>query len=253
MRRRRRATALAACGSTASPAADPRPRCPATAMRRRDRRRRLHRPLAAYYLPSLSRTCASRCRARVAGFGPSGRNGGWVSAGSPAAAPLRAPARRDAVRRGERGWPTQWARSAESPRRGDRLRLAAQRAADGRDQRPAGRAPARGVARRRAFGLGEDDCACSRRRARQRVGVAGARAASFTPHCAASTRRARARPGRRMRAAGLTIYERTAAEASTGPRALRRRHPARRPVLRATEAYTVEQPGSAAASCRSTR
>ncbi len=114
-----------------------------------------------------------------------------------------------------------------------------------------------GVERRRAFGIGEDDLRLLEpSEIYQRVRVRGARAASFTPHCG------RVDPARLARGLalacerrGVVIYEGTAAEAIE-PGRVRCASGALRAgsVLRATEAFTVQQPGRApAASCRSTR
>ena len=90
-------------------------------LRRRDRRRRLHRPVDGL-LPARrsSRTCASSCIEReIAGFGPSGRNGGWAVgglAGSAAAYRHRARSRSRARARCARP-STRSTRSARSPQR----------------------------------------------------------------------------------------------------------------------------------------
>ena len=103
-----------------------------------------------------------------------------------------------------------------------------------------------GVARRRSFGMGEDDLRLLEPdELATRVRVRGARAASFTPHCG------RVDPARLARGLanacerrGVTIYERTAAEVIE-PGSVRCAGGVLRAgsVLRATEAFTVQQPG----------
>jgi glycine/D-amino acid oxidase-like deaminating enzyme len=204
---------------------------------------------AAYFLavlgPGLRIAVVER---EIAGFGPSGRNGGWASAGLPGSSARYARLRgADAVRRGERamadavgeigeviaseGIDCGWLHSgtlmvATSAPQVARLHEA--------------------VARRRGFGIGEDDLrVLAAAELKERVAVAGARAAWFTPHCA---RRDPARLARGLALAcerrGVTIYERSEAE-EIGPGRVRCRSGTLRAatVLRATEAYTVQQPG----------
>ena len=204
---------------------------------------------SAYFLallqPDLRIVVVER---EIAGFGPSGRNGGWASAG------LAGSARRyerlrghDAVRRGERamadtvggignvvrdeaidcGWRhTGTLMVATSAPQVARLH--------------------EGVARRRSFGMGEDDLRLlAPSELDERVRVRGARAASFTPHCGrvdpARLARGLARACERR---GVTIYERTAAEAIEPGRVVCAGGVVRAAsVLRATEAFTVQQPG----------
>ena len=184
----------------------------------------------------------------IAGFGPSGRNGGWASAGLAGSAARYARLRgEDAVRRGERamadavgeigavvaaeeidcGWQhTGTVMVATSAPQVERLHES--------------------IARRRAYGIGEDDLRLLEpAELERRVRVRGARAASFTPHCG------RVDPARLARGLavacerrGVTIYERTAAESIEPGRVRCSAGVLRAPsVLRATEAFTVEQAG----------
>jgi glycine/D-amino acid oxidase-like deaminating enzyme len=204
---------------------------------------------AAYFLATLQPDLRIAIVEReVAGFGPSGRNGGWASAGLAGNAHRYARLRGDdAVRRGERAMAAAvgeigqviaaeeiecgWLHSgslmvATSAPQAARLR--------------------QGVARRRSFGMDEDDLRLLEpAELAARVPVSGARAASFTPHCG------RLDPARLARGLadacerrGVTIYERTAAEAIE-PGRVRCASGVLRAgsVLRATEAFTVQQPG----------
>jgi glycine/D-amino acid oxidase-like deaminating enzyme len=204
---------------------------------------------AAYSLASLQPDLRIAVVEReIAGFGPSGRNGGWASAGLAGSAHRYARLRGDdAVRRGERamadavagigrviaeeGIDCGWLHSgsllvATSAPQVARLHEA--------------------LERRRAFGLGEHDLRLLEPpELYQRVRVRGARAASFTPHCG---RLDPARLARGLALAcerrGVVIYEQTAAE-SIEPGRVRCATGSLRAgsVLRATEAYTVQQPG----------
>ena len=103
-----------------------------------------------------------------------------------------------------------------------------------------------GIRRRRRFGMEEEDLRLlAPDELAERVRVSGARAATFTPHCA------RVDPARLARGLatacerrGVTIYERTTAE-EIEPGRVRCTGGTLRAtsVLRATEAFTVEQPG----------
>ena len=103
-----------------------------------------------------------------------------------------------------------------------------------------------GIARRRAFGVGEDDLRLLEpAELTARVRVAGARAASFTPHCG---RVDPARLARGLAAAcerlGVTIHERTAAKTIEPGRVVCEGGTLKAgSVLRATEAFTVQQRG----------
>jgi glycine/D-amino acid oxidase-like deaminating enzyme len=103
-----------------------------------------------------------------------------------------------------------------------------------------------GVARRRAFGVTEDDLRLLEpAELEARVRVQGARAASFTPHCG------RVDPARLARGLatacerlGVTIYERTEARTIAPGRVVCAGGTLTAgSVLRATEAFTVQQPG----------
>ncbi|HMG97628.1 MAG TPA: FAD-dependent oxidoreductase, partial [Gaiellales bacterium] len=172
---------------------------------------------AAYFLASLQPDLRVAVVEReIAGFGPSGRNGGWASAGLAGSAQRYARLRgEDAVRRGERamadgvaeigrvvadeGIECGWLHSgsllvATSAPQVARLHEA--------------------VERRRSFGMGEDDLRLLEASELEgRVRVRGARAASFTPHCG------RVDPARLARGLaqacerrGVIIYEGTEAE-----------------------------------------
>jgi glycine/D-amino acid oxidase-like deaminating enzyme len=204
---------------------------------------------AAYSLASLQPDLRIAVVEReIAGFGPSGRNGGWASAGLAGSAHRYARLRgADAVRRGER---------AMADAVGEIGRVIADEGIDcgwlhSGSLQVATSAPQvarlhEAVERRRAFGIGEDDLRLlDRAELEQRVRVAGARAASFTPHCG------RVDPARLARGLavacerrGVAIYEQTAAE-EIGPGRVRCANGSLRAgsVLRATEAFTVEQRG----------
>ena len=108
-----------------------------------------------------------------------------------------------------------------------------------------------GVARRRAFGMGEDDLRLLEpAELDERVRVRGARAASYTPHCG------RVDPARLARGLALACERRgvddlrahgrrgRSSRAACAARAASLRADS---VLRATEAFTVQQPGRAPA------
>jgi glycine/D-amino acid oxidase-like deaminating enzyme len=204
---------------------------------------------AAYCLASLQPDLRIAVVEReIAGFGPSGRNGGWASAGLAGSAQRYARLRgEDAVRRGERamaegvseigrvisdeGIDCGWLHSGSLL-----VATSAPQVARLRDA----------VERRRTFGMGEDDLRLLETpELAQRVRVRGARAASFTPHCG------RVDPARLARGLalacerrGVVIYERTEAE-TIQPGRVCCTHGSLRAdsVLRATEAFTVEQRG----------
>ncbi len=204
---------------------------------------------AAYFLaklqPGLRVAVVER---EIAGFGPSGRNGGWASAGIAGSAQRYARLRGDdAVRRGERAMADAVGEigavvAAEDIACGWRhtgtLMVATSAPQVARLHE--------GIARRRAFGIGEDDLRLLEPAELEgRVRVSGARAASFTPHCG------RVDPARLARGLavacerlGVTIYERTAAEAIEPGRVVCAGGVVRaESVLRATEAFTVQQEG----------
>jgi glycine/D-amino acid oxidase-like deaminating enzyme len=204
---------------------------------------------AAYFLarlqPDLRIAVVER---EIAGFGPSGRNGGWASAGVAGNAHRYARLRGDdAVRRGERAMADGvteignaiateaidcgWLHSGS-------LMVATSAPQVGRLHE--------GIARRRSFGVDENDLRLLEpAELERRVRVSGARAASFTPHCG------RVDPARLARGLavacerrGVTIYERTAAETIESGRVRCANGVLRADsVLRATEAFTVQQRG----------
>jgi len=204
---------------------------------------------AAYFLASLQPDLRIAIVEReIAGFGPSGRNGGWASAGLAGSAERYARLRGDdAVRRGERAMADAVAGIG---------RVIAEEGIEcgwlhGGSLLVATSAPQvarlhESVERRRAFGMGEDDLRLLEPpEIYQRVRVRGARAASFTPHCG---RLDPARLARGLALAcerrGVVIYEGTTAE-SIEPGRVRCATGTllAGSVLRATEAYTVQQPG----------
>jgi glycine/D-amino acid oxidase-like deaminating enzyme len=204
---------------------------------------------AAYFLASLQPDLRVAVVEReIAGFGPSGRNGGWASAGIAGSAERYARLRGDdAVRRGERAMADAVAGIG---------RVIADESIDcgwlhGGSLLVATSAPQvarlhEAVARRRAFGMGEEDVRLLEpSEIYQRVRVRGARAASYTPHCG------RVDPARLARGLalacerrGVVIYERTAAT-SIAPGRVQCASGTLRAgsVLRATEAFTVQQAG----------
>jgi glycine/D-amino acid oxidase-like deaminating enzyme len=204
---------------------------------------------AAYFLASLQPDLRIAVVEReIAGFGPSGRNGGWASAGLAGSAHRYARLRgEDAVRRGER---------AMADGVGEIGRVIAEEGIEcgwlhSGSLLVATSAPQvarlhEAVERRRAFGMGEDDLRLlGPAELAQRLRVRGARAASFTPHCG------RVDPARLARGLalacerrGVVIYEGSEAE-TIEPGHVRCSHGSLRAdsVLRATEAFTVQQRG----------
>ena len=203
----------------------------------------------AYYLaaldPSLRIVVLER---QIAGYGASGRNGGWCSALLPSSLPALARAaragRRDRVPAGdERARSTRSGRVAAAEgidchyAKGGTVVVARIAGAAG-----AGRGRGRGVAA--AFGL--DLVAAVRGRG---VGAAAGRPAvlggTYTPHCAAIHP---ARLVRGLAAAverrGVAIYERTPVTALRPGAAVTPAGTVRAPiVVRATEGYTPALPG----------
>jgi glycine/D-amino acid oxidase-like deaminating enzyme len=205
----------------------------------------------AYYLhaadPQLRIVVIDR---EIAGFGASGRNGGWVSAG--VAADLRVYSDRygaDAIRRAERA-------TFDTVSEVGRV-VAAEQINCGFTHAGAitvatsnaQLARLRGaVERRRAFGVSEQDLRfLGLDELNRRVRVAGALDATFTPHCA------RIDPARLVRgladvvaARGVTILERTAAREIEPGRVVCAAGTIRAAsVLVATESYTIQQAGNA--------
>ena len=198
----------------------------------------------AYYLiradPSLR---IAIVEAEQAGFGASGRNGGWASALFPASiAALAKRSSRDAAIRMTRamqatvdeigavaaaeGWDIGWAKggtvvAARSPLQRDRARAE--------------------IDEWRSWGFGEDDYAyLDADDAARRIGATDVLAATYTPHCAAIHPARLARSlAREVVAAGVRLYEQTPA-ISIEPGVVRTAHgDVRAPiVVRATEGYT---------------
>jgi glycine/D-amino acid oxidase-like deaminating enzyme len=206
----------------------------------------------AYYLavaePSLRIAVVER---EIAGFGASGRNGGWCSA-------LFA-ASREAVAKAAGGGAAGRAaaqdlqaamvetveevgRVAAAERidcgfaKGGTLTLATSPAHEARIRAH--------VADDHDWGL-TDTRWLSAAEARERVAAAGVLGAAFTPHCARVQPAALVRGlARAVEARGVTVYERTAATALRPGAVVTDRGQVRAPVVvRATEAYTAELPG----------
>ncbi|HEY0388118.1 MAG TPA: FAD-binding oxidoreductase [Gaiellales bacterium] len=206
---------------------------------------------AAYYLkrhqPDLRIVVVER---EIAGYGPSGRNGGWVSSGiSGSASAYRRRGGTDAVRRAER----------ETERTVDEIGAVAGREGiecgylKAGDLIVATTPPQRDrlVASARAngdLGATDDDVrVLSPEQSAAYARVAGCVAASYSPHAA------RVNPAQLVRGLaaacerlGVTIHERTAA-LSVEPRAVRCQGGRIRAetVLRATESYTTQLRGQA--------
>ena len=187
------------------------------------------------------------CEREIAGFGPSGRNGGWVSGGLIGSADTYArEAGPDAVPRAYR----------ETYAAVDHVGEAVEREGIDCGFRKGGSLfvattqPQLSRLRGRqqeldAVGLGEEDSrVLGPAEANAVVGVAGCLEAAYSPHCA------RVDPARLVRGLaeacerlGITIYERTPVT-ELGPRRLGTPHGSVRAdfVLQATEAYSVQLP-----------
>jgi glycine/D-amino acid oxidase-like deaminating enzyme len=203
----------------------------------------------AYYLRLADPTLrVAVLEAEHAGFGASGRNGGWLSGTATGSREhYAATSGRDAVVRMER------AAIATLPEvervcavegidadlvRGGTLHVA-QNLAQLVQLRDA-------VRSERAWGLGEDDLRLLEPgELRDRMNVAGALGASYTPHCA------RVHPAKLVRGLaaaverhGATIYEGTRALAVEGGRVVTDAGRVRADwIVRATEGYTAQLPG----------
>jgi glycine/D-amino acid oxidase-like deaminating enzyme len=202
----------------------------------------------AYYLavaqPDLR---IALCEREIAGFGASGRNGGWCSALFPASlAKLARMAGRDAAIAMYRamqatvdevgrvaaaeGIDCHWAKGGTVMLARSTTQL--ERA---RDE----------VAEAREFGFGEDDLALlTEHEARERIAATDVLGGTYTPHCAAI------HPARLVRGLadavrrrGVQVFEGTAVTEIT-PGTMRTEHGAvrARHVIRATEGYTPELP-----------
>jgi glycine/D-amino acid oxidase-like deaminating enzyme len=204
----------------------------------------------AYYLqradPGLRVAVLER---EIAGFGASGRNGGWCSA-------FIAMDREQLGRRAGRGATIALQRAMfdtvdEVGRVAEREGIDCHWVKGGALQVAA--SPVQlarleaGLRHARAWGMGEEDQRLlDRAEAERRVRVAGLLAASFTPHCAAVDP---ARLARGLAAAverlGVPIYEATRVTAIRPGRADTTRGPVKAEVVvRATEGYSVTLPGA---------
>jgi glycine/D-amino acid oxidase-like deaminating enzyme len=184
----------------------------------------------------------------IAGFGPSGRNGGWVSSGIAGSTSVyRKRGGDDGIRRALRET-FHAVRAIGDVIAAEQIDCGYVRAGD---VMVATSPPQRercesGVRAWRRMGAGEDDIRLlDASETAEHVRVAGCLAASYTPHCA------RIDPARLVRGlasacerAGVTIYEGTEA-VDIGPgRVVTTHGTVRAPVvLRATEAYTTTLPG----------
>jgi glycine/D-amino acid oxidase-like deaminating enzyme len=203
----------------------------------------------AYYLATASPGLRiAVCEREIAGFGASGRNGGWCSALFPASlAKLARMAGREAAIAMYRamqdtvdevgrvaaaeGIDCHWAKGgtlqlARSPAQLDRAREE--------------------VAEARSFGFGPADLRLlNAAEAAERVAAAGVAGATWTPHCAAihPARLARGLAGA-VRRRGVGLYEQTPVT-GIAPRRLRTARGTVRAdyVIRATEGYTPGLPG----------
>jgi glycine/D-amino acid oxidase-like deaminating enzyme len=203
----------------------------------------------AYYLataqPGLR---VAVCEAQIAGFGASGRNGGWCSALFPASlGKLSRMAGRDAavaMYRAMQATVDEVGRVAAAENidchwaKGGTVQLA-------RSATQLERARAE-VAEMREYGFGEDDLALlTETEARARVGATSVLGGTYTPHCAA-IHPARLVRGlaRVVRERGVKLFERTPVT-QIAPRALRttRGTVTADYVIRATEGYTPALPG----------
>ncbi len=203
----------------------------------------------AYYLkrrqPDLRVVVLER---EIAGFGPSGRNGGWVSAGI--AGSWRVYGERkgsDAVLRAERETYRTVDEIGEVARReaidcgfvkGGTLTIAMTEPQRARLERDLGDARGRGIEEDDVRRLTPDELGSLAR-------IDGCLAATYSPHCA------RIDPARLVRGlaaacerAGVVIYERTEAlELAPGRVRCRQGTVQADHVLRATESYTTQLPG----------
>jgi glycine/D-amino acid oxidase-like deaminating enzyme len=203
----------------------------------------------AYYLARADpRLRIVVCEREIAGFGASGRNGGWCSALFPASVTkLERMAGRDsaiAMQRAMHGAVDEVGRAAAAEgidchfAKGGTVLLA-------RSPVQLERAKSE-VAEARGFGFGESDVALlSAAEARERADASSVLGGTYTPHCAALHPARLARGlAEVVRRAGVQVFERTG---------VREIHPGRlvtasgtvraRYIVRATEGYTPELPG----------
>src|SRR5450755_233682 len=203
----------------------------------------------AYYLARADpRLRVVVCEREIAGYGASGRNGGWFSALFPASLPkLERMAGRDAaitMHEAMRATVDEVGRAAAVEgidchfAKGGTVALA-------RTPVQLERAKAE-IAEARAFGFGEDDLRLlTAAQASELAGAANVLGATFTPHCAAIHPARLARGlAEAVRRAGVQVFERTPAtqlaprQVVTPAGTVRARY-----VVRATEGYTPELPG----------
>jgi glycine/D-amino acid oxidase-like deaminating enzyme len=203
----------------------------------------------AYYLARADpRLRVVVCEREIAGYGASGRNGGWCSALFPASLPkLERMAGRDAaitMHEAMRATVDEVGRAAAVEgidchfAKGGTVALA-------RTPVQLERAKAE-IAEARAFGFGEDDLRLlTAAQASELAGAANVLGATFTPHCAAIHPARLARGlAEAVRRAGVQVFERTPVtqlaprQVVTPAGTVRARY-----VVRATEGYTPELPG----------
>ena len=191
------------------------------------------------------------CEAEIAGFGASGRNGGWCSALFPAslAKLARMAGRNAAIAMYRAMQDTVDEVSRVRGGRGHRLPLGQGRCrAAGPVGDPAGTAPPAEVSEAREFGFGEPDVRLlGEAEAREFAAVPGVLGGTYTPHCAAI------HPARLAWGLAQVVRDRGDAgvRAHPGDRdrprhgALRTTHGTVRAryVIRATEGYTPALPG----------
>jgi len=203
----------------------------------------------AYYLATAQPGLRiAVCEAQIAGFGASGRNGGWCSALFPASlGKLTRMAGRDAaiaMYRAMQATVDEVGRVAAAENidchwaKGGTVQLA-------RSATQLERAKAE-VAEMREYGFGEDDLVLlTESEARARVAASSVLGGTYTPHCAA-IHPARLVRGlaRVVRERGVKLFERTPVT-EIAPRALRttRGTVTADYVIRATEGYTPALPG----------
>jgi glycine/D-amino acid oxidase-like deaminating enzyme len=203
----------------------------------------------AYYLASAQPGLRiAVCESEIAGFGASGRNGGWCSALFPASlAKLSRMAGRDAavaMYRAMQETVDEVGRAASAEgidchwAKGGTVVLA-------RSATQLERARAE-VAEEREYGFGEDDLRLlSAGEAREFAAAEGVLGGTYTPHCAAIHPARLARGlAQVVRERGVQLFERTPVT-EIAPRVLRTTHGTVRAeyVIRATEGYTPALPG----------
>jgi glycine/D-amino acid oxidase-like deaminating enzyme len=203
----------------------------------------------AYYLAAASPDLRIVvCEREIAGFGASGRNGGWCSALFPASLPrLERMAGRDAaiaMQRAMHATVDEVGRAAAAEgidchwAKGGTVMLA---------RTPVQLARARAeVAEAREYGFGEQDLRLlTAAQAREHAAATDVLGGTFTPHCAAihPARLARGLADA-VRRRGVAIYERTDVTDLQPGRVVTRQGTVRAPfVVRATEGYTPRLPG----------